>query len=147
MSTSCLNTGLSLMSHCHPKTIQNSWHVAHCLKIYPQFDFGEFSHHPLEIYTPTILNGRTSRNPVDLIQVSVEVRQLVHLYLFTDQETFESCTCGKWDWNARERHHAWSAVLDKWSVAYWPRNQACYFFQEIFVIPTSEPVRKYVGSE
>jgi hypothetical protein len=31
-----------------------------------QFDFGEFPHHPLE----TILNDRTSRNPVDSNHVS-----------------------------------------------------------------------------
>jgi hypothetical protein len=42
----------------------------------PQFNFGEFPHHPLEMNTPKILNGPTSRNPVDLIQVSVEARQL-----------------------------------------------------------------------
>jgi hypothetical protein len=60
----------------------------------PQFDFGEFPHHPLEMNTPTILNGPTNRNPVDLIQVSVEARQLVHLYLSTSQETFDSDTCG-----------------------------------------------------
>jgi hypothetical protein len=32
----------------------------------PQFDFGEFPHHPLETITQKILNGTTSRNPVDL---------------------------------------------------------------------------------
>jgi hypothetical protein len=63
----------------------------------PQFDFVEFPNHPLEIYTPTILNGPTRRNPVDLIQESVEARQLVHLYLSTDQETFDSGTCGQRD--------------------------------------------------
>jgi hypothetical protein len=45
----------------------------------PQFDFGEFPYHPLETNTPTLLNGPTSRNPVDLNQMSVEARQLVHL--------------------------------------------------------------------
>jgi hypothetical protein len=30
-----------------------------------QSDFGEFPHHPLEMNTPTILNGPISRNPVD----------------------------------------------------------------------------------
>jgi hypothetical protein len=44
-----------------------------------QFDFGEFPYHPLETITPKILNGPTSRNSVDLNQVSVESRQLVHL--------------------------------------------------------------------
>jgi hypothetical protein len=59
----------------------------------PQFNFREFPHHPLEINTPTILNG-TGRNPVYLNQVSVDVRQLVHLYLSIDQETLDSGTCG-----------------------------------------------------
>jgi hypothetical protein len=63
----------------------------------PQFDFGEFPHHSLEINTPTILDGATRKNPVDLNQVSVEARQLVHLYLTTDQETFDSGTCGQRD--------------------------------------------------
>jgi hypothetical protein len=75
----------------------------------PQFHFGELPHHPLEI----IWNGPTSRNSVDLNQVSVEARQLVHLYL---SKTLDSGTCGQCDWNVRERHRAWSAVLDKWSV-------------------------------
>jgi hypothetical protein len=59
--------------------------------------------------------------------VSVEARQLVLLYLSTDQEAFDSGTCGQRDWNVRERHHARSAVLDEWSVARRPRNQACWF--------------------
>jgi hypothetical protein len=63
----------------------------------PQFHFGEFPDHPLEINTPTILNGLTSRNPVDLNQVSVEARQLVLLYLSTDQEVFDSGTCRRRD--------------------------------------------------
>jgi hypothetical protein len=52
----------------------------------PQFDFGEFPHHPLETNTPMILNSPTNLNPVHLSQVSVEASQLVHLYLPTDQE-------------------------------------------------------------
>jgi hypothetical protein len=54
----------------------------------PQLNFGEFPHHPLETITPKILNGPTSKNPVDLNVMSVEARQLVHVYLSTDQETF-----------------------------------------------------------
>jgi hypothetical protein len=77
--------------------IPNSWHVAYRLKNLPQFDFGEFPHHPLETNTPTILNGPTSRNPVDLNQVSVEARQLVQLYLSTDEDIFDSGTCGQRD--------------------------------------------------
>jgi hypothetical protein len=78
--------------------------------------------------------------------VSVEARQLVLLYLSIDQEAFDSGTCGQWDWNVRERHHAWSAVLDKWSVAHGQaiRHAA---FHENFVIPTSKSVWKYMGSE
>jgi hypothetical protein len=45
----------------------------------PQFDFGEFPHHSLEINIPTILNGSTRRNPVYLNEGSVEARQSVHL--------------------------------------------------------------------
>jgi hypothetical protein len=59
----------------------------------PQFDFGEFPHYPLKTITQKILNGPKSRNPVDLNQMSVEARQLVHIYLSTDQETFDSGTC------------------------------------------------------
>jgi hypothetical protein len=55
----------------------------------PQVDFGGFPHHPLEMNTPTILNDPTSRNLVDLNQVSMEARQLDHIYLSTDQETFD----------------------------------------------------------
>jgi hypothetical protein len=91
----------------------------------PKFDFWEFPNHPLETNRPMILNGLTSRNPVDFNEVSVEARQLVHLYLSTDQKAFDSGTCGQRDWNVRERHHAWSAVLDEWSVARRPRIQAC----------------------
>jgi hypothetical protein len=89
------------------------------------FDFAEFSHYPLEWNTPMILSGPTSRNPVDLNQVRTKVRQLVHLFLSIDQETFKSGTCGQRDWNVQEYHHAWSTVLHEWSVAHWPRNQAC----------------------
>jgi hypothetical protein len=35
-------------------------------QILPQFSFGEFPHHPLEINTSTILNGPTRSNPVYL---------------------------------------------------------------------------------
>jgi hypothetical protein len=52
-------------------------------EILPQFKFGEFPHYPLETNTPVTLNGPTSINPVDLSQVSVEARQLFHLYLST----------------------------------------------------------------
>jgi hypothetical protein len=70
MSTSRLNSGLSSMSYCHLKIISDPWHVAYCLNT--EFDFGEFLHHPLEMYMPTILIGSTSRKPVDLNQESME---------------------------------------------------------------------------
>jgi hypothetical protein len=63
----------------------------------PQSDFREFAHHPLETNTPTILDGPTGRNPVDLNQVSVEVRRLVHLYLSNDQEISDSGIFGQRD--------------------------------------------------
>jgi hypothetical protein len=63
----------------------------------PQFNFEEFPLHPLETIMPKILNGSTSINPVDLNQMSVAARQLVHLYLSTDQETFNSGTCEQRD--------------------------------------------------
>jgi hypothetical protein len=63
----------------------------------PQFDFGEFPHLPLETITSKIINGPTIRNPVALNQMSVEARQLVHLYLSVDQETFDPGPCGQRD--------------------------------------------------
>jgi hypothetical protein len=63
----------------------------------PQFDFGEFPHHPLETNTQTILNGLTSRYATNLNQMSVEAKQLVHLYLSTNQETSNSGMCGLQD--------------------------------------------------
>jgi hypothetical protein len=73
--------------------------LAGCLlsEILPQFDFGEFLHHPLEINTSTILNDPIRRNVAYLHQESMEARQLVHLYLSTDQETFDSGTCEQLD--------------------------------------------------
>jgi hypothetical protein len=38
----------------------------------PQSDFGEFPHHPLQTNKPTILNGPTRKNPVDLNEISVD---------------------------------------------------------------------------
>jgi hypothetical protein len=123
ISTSCLNTDLSLASHCHPKTI------ACCVlsENLPQFDFREFAHHPLEMNISMILNGPTSINPVDINQMSMEARQLVHLYASIDQETFDSGTCWQRDSNVWECHHTWSAVLDEWSVTLRPGNLACCF--------------------
>jgi hypothetical protein len=46
-----------------------------------QFNFGELPHHPLVINIAMILYNLISRYRVDLNQVSVEARQLPHLYL------------------------------------------------------------------
>jgi hypothetical protein len=62
-----------------------------------QFDFREFSHRRLEINRPRISSDSTSRNPVDLNQMSVEARQLVYIYLDTDQEAFDSGICEQRD--------------------------------------------------
>jgi hypothetical protein len=93
MSTSCLSTGLKLYVSLPPEDDPKimAWHVSENLT---QFDFGEFPHHPLEMNTQTILNDPTSGNPMDLNQVSVEARQLSHLYLYSNQETFDSGTRG-----------------------------------------------------
>jgi hypothetical protein len=130
MSTSCLNTGLSLTSH---------WHL-------PQFDFGEFPHHPLELNTPTILNGPASRNAMDLNQVNTEARQLVHLYLSIDQETLESGTCRQQDCMCRSAitHEVQFSTNDQWHVGQKIRH---FVFHENFVIPSCQPVWKYVGSK
>jgi hypothetical protein len=53
-------------------------------------DFKVFQYHSLKVNTPTILNGPTSRDPVDLNQVSMDARQLVHFSLFNGQENFDS---------------------------------------------------------
>jgi hypothetical protein len=76
--------------------------------------------------------------------VSVETRQLVHLYLSTTQETFDSDTCRQRDWNVRECHHTWSAVLDRWSFGQEIRHVV---FQASFVILPCKPVLKYAWSE
>jgi hypothetical protein len=77
--------GVSLLTEDDPKFL------AYCIlsENLPQFNFGEFLHHPLETNIPMILNGTTRRNPVDSNQVNMEARQLVHLFLSTNQETFD----------------------------------------------------------
>jgi hypothetical protein len=67
----------------------NSWYIAYWPKIW-ELDFRDFSRYPLETNTRMILNGFTSRNAVALNEVSEEARQLVHLYQYVDQETFDS---------------------------------------------------------
>lgn len=87
----------------------------------PQFYFWELPYYLLEMNTG-ILIGPTSKNPLDLNQAKIEVRQLVHFYLSINQETSNSGTWGQQGWNVQERHHAWNAV--PWHYA---RNQARYF--------------------
>jgi hypothetical protein len=55
-----------------------------------EFDFGRFPHHTLQINMPVILNVPTNKNPVDLIQASMEACA----YLSIEEEIFESGTCG-----------------------------------------------------
>jgi hypothetical protein len=62
-----------------------------------KFNFGKFPNYPLVTNTLTISKGPLSINLVDLNQVNVEARQLVHLSLSTDQETFDSGACGQRD--------------------------------------------------
>jgi hypothetical protein len=78
--------------------------------------------------------------------VSVEAKQLVHLYLSNEQDLLNSGACGQQGWNICEHHHPWSAVLNKWSVACRPRNRACCF-QKSFVISLCKPVWKHMESE
>jgi hypothetical protein len=62
--------------------------------ILTQFYFGEFPHPSLVMNTPTIVNDHTSRNPMDLHQVSMEAKQLPDNCLSSYQETSDSGTCG-----------------------------------------------------
>jgi hypothetical protein len=86
----------------------------------PQFHFGEFPHHPLELIILTIVNCPRSRNRLDLYQVSVEAKQSIHLYLSSHQETFGYVPVG------RGTEMCWSAIMhevrfstnDKWHVGY-----------------------------
>lgn len=56
-----------------PQTVQL---VTYCLN---NLHYCEHPHLSHEMNTQTILNGPTSRNPVDINQVGPEARQLVHL--------------------------------------------------------------------
>jgi hypothetical protein len=58
-----------------------------------QFDFGKLPHHPEKMNTPNASNYPASRNPEDINQVSVEARQLSHIYPSIDQETFDLGFC------------------------------------------------------
>jgi hypothetical protein len=109
----------------------------------PYLDFREFPHHQLDTHTPTVLNGPTSRNPVDLNQVNVEARQLVHLYLSTRKLSVlvaasnETEKCG-----TTFMHEAQFLANDQWHVGQQIRHDV---FKERCVIPPCKPVWKCVG--
>ncbi|KAJ4438286.1 hypothetical protein ANN_14225 [Periplaneta americana] len=63
----------------------------------PQFDSEGIPNHTPETNKPMILNGPTSRNREGSDQVSVEAKQLGHLYLSIDQETFDPSTGEPYD--------------------------------------------------
>jgi hypothetical protein len=111
----------------------------------PQFDFREFPHHPLDTNTPTILNGPTSRNPVDLSQVSMEAGQLVHFYLSTNQKlSIRVPADNKTEMCGNTIIHEMQFLMnDQWHVGQEIRHD---IFKESFVITPSKPVWKYVGS-
>ncbi|KAJ4447212.1 hypothetical protein ANN_09214 [Periplaneta americana] len=60
-----------------------------CLQNMPQFDCEGIPNQAPETNKPMILNGPTSRNREGSDQVSVKAKQLGHLYLSIDQETFD----------------------------------------------------------
>ncbi|KAJ4447140.1 hypothetical protein ANN_09141 [Periplaneta americana] len=63
-----------------------------CPQNMPQFDSEGIPNQAPETNKPVILNGPTSRNREGSDQVSVEAKQLGHLYLSIDQETFDPST-------------------------------------------------------
>ncbi|KAJ4440237.1 hypothetical protein ANN_08376 [Periplaneta americana] len=68
-----------------------------CPQNMPQFDSEGIPNQALETNKPMILNGSTSRNREGSDQVSVEAKQLGHLYLSIDQETFDPSTGEPYD--------------------------------------------------
>ncbi|KAJ4430545.1 hypothetical protein ANN_19133 [Periplaneta americana] len=68
-----------------------------CPQNMPQLDSEGSPNQALETNKPMILNGPTSRNREGSDQVSVEAKQLGHLYLSTDQETFDPSTGEPYD--------------------------------------------------
>jgi hypothetical protein len=95
MSTSCLNTGLQLSISLPPE--DEPEFLACCI----------LSEKPVTIQfqrVSTSITGDeytnnfkwpTSINPVDLNNVSVEAKQLVHLYLSNEQDLLNSGACGQ----------------------------------------------------
>ncbi|KAJ4451963.1 hypothetical protein ANN_03447 [Periplaneta americana] len=63
-----------------------------CPQNMPQFDSEGIPNQAPETNKPMILNDPTSRNREGSDQVSVEAKQLGHLYLSIDQETFDPST-------------------------------------------------------
>ncbi|KAJ4440931.1 hypothetical protein ANN_10780 [Periplaneta americana] len=63
-----------------------------CPQNMPQFDSEGIPNQAPETNKPMILNGPTSINREGSDQVSVEAKQLGHLYLSIDQETFDPST-------------------------------------------------------
>ncbi|KAJ4449736.1 hypothetical protein ANN_01140 [Periplaneta americana] len=68
-----------------------------CPQNMPQFDSEGIPNQAQETNKPMILNGPTSRNREGSDQVSVEAKQLGHLYLSIDQETFDPSTGEPYD--------------------------------------------------
>ncbi|KAJ4431723.1 hypothetical protein ANN_20325 [Periplaneta americana] len=68
-----------------------------CPQNMPQFDSEGIPNQAPETKKPMILNGPTSRNREGSDQVSVEAKQLGHLYLSMDQETFDPSTGEPYD--------------------------------------------------
>ncbi|KAJ4430416.1 hypothetical protein ANN_22632 [Periplaneta americana] len=68
-----------------------------CPQNMPQFDSEGIPNQAPDTNKPMILNGPTSRNPEGSDQVSVEAKQLGHLYLSIDQETFDPSTGEPYD--------------------------------------------------
>ncbi|XP_069704358.1 P43 5S RNA-binding protein-like isoform X3 [Periplaneta americana] len=68
-----------------------------CPQNMPQFDSEGIPNQAPETNKPMILNGPTSRNREGSDQVSMEAKQLGHLYLSIDQETFDPSTGEPYD--------------------------------------------------
>ncbi|KAJ4444169.1 hypothetical protein ANN_05958 [Periplaneta americana] len=68
-----------------------------CPQNMPQFDSEGIPNQAPETNKPMILNGPTSRNREGSDEVSVEAKQLGHLYLSIDQETFDPSTGEPYD--------------------------------------------------
>ncbi|KAJ4448467.1 hypothetical protein ANN_10483 [Periplaneta americana] len=83
-----------------------------CPQNMPQFDSEGIPNQAPETNKPMILNGPTSRNREGSDQVSVEAKQLGHLYLSINQETFDPSTGEPYDSSVQERHHARSECVD-----------------------------------